>query len=155
MVDTGKTREGQSNNQGNHGVPADSTGRRLLRQALRNTMYLIVDIRMFVRRHPLAVAVVFIGAGVYVIRGFIPSPSPTARPGLHWGEFQDGGCVQRGQKRMYARLFGLGLKEDWKAACESMPARINGKWYDKPVYCDHKRILGIYGIFHVKDPKCN
>lgn len=45
---------------------------------------------MFVRRHPVAVAVVFVGAGVYMIRSFVPRPSPAVRPGLYWGEFKDG-----------------------------------------------------------------
>lgn len=42
------------------------------------------------------------------------------------------------KKRMYARLFGLNLKNNWKAECRSMPARINDKWYDGPLYCDDK-----------------
>ncbi|KAF8595769.1 hypothetical protein BDV93DRAFT_87156 [Ceratobasidium sp. AG-I] len=90
MVDTGRSRESPSNNQGNHGIPADSTGHRLLRQALRQTKDLFVDIWVFIRRHPVAVAVVFVGAGAYIIRGFVLRRSPTVRPGLYWGEFSDG-----------------------------------------------------------------
>ncbi|KAF8595766.1 hypothetical protein BDV93DRAFT_548662 [Ceratobasidium sp. AG-I] len=100
----------------------------------------------------------FMSAWVYMSGTFdqLTSPPPaTAHPRLRWGNFKDEGCIQRGQRRMYARLFGLSMNEDWKAACTTMPARVNGKWYNRPTYCDDKAVLGIYGVFQVNDGSCN
>ncbi|QRV98988.1 interferon-induced 6-16 family protein [Ceratobasidium sp. AG-Ba] len=78
------------------------------------------------------------------------------------------GCVNEGPKNgvigtwdvfntvegNFARLMGLGLQDDWNSMCESTPARLGGKAYNGPTYCEDKGVLGIYGIFDIPDKKC-
>ncbi|QRV84958.1 interferon-induced 6-16 family protein [Ceratobasidium sp. AG-Ba] len=51
-------------------------------------------------------------------------------------------------------LMGLGHQDDWNSMCESTPARLDGKAYSGPTYCEDKGVLGIYGIFDIPDEKC-
>ena len=59
-------------------------------------------------------------------------------------------CIVRNlcrlNKRMSAKLHGLSRKANWKPLCESMPARIKGKWYDRSAYCYDKVSRDTYGI---------
>ncbi|KAF8595764.1 hypothetical protein BDV93DRAFT_563998 [Ceratobasidium sp. AG-I] len=72
----------------------------------------------------------------------------------HCEDFRDEGCIQRGRKRMFARLHGLNPEDDWYNMCESAPAIINGIHYDRPTYCDTKGKVGIYGAFDIHDSSC-
>ncbi|QRW13537.1 interferon-induced 6-16 family protein [Ceratobasidium sp. AG-Ba] len=62
--------------------------------------------------------------------------------------------VQSNETRNFARLMGLGHQDDWNSMCESTPARLVGKAYSGPTYCEDKGVLGIYGIFDIPDEKC-
>ncbi|KAF8595765.1 hypothetical protein BDV93DRAFT_573747 [Ceratobasidium sp. AG-I] len=138
MADLGGRRGYEGNNRGKHGVPAGRTFLDSLKStglALWYTIWIIFSIGVFVYRHPRPVAAVLLSAGMY-INSFVP---PKAHPGLSWGTFEDQGCIQQGQRRMYAKLIGLGIKHDWNVACTTMPARINGKWYNTPAYCEKLR----------------
>lgn len=41
-------------------------------------------------------------------------------------------------QRKFARLLGLGHRDDWTGVCESTPALIDGEDYDGPSYCEDK-----------------
>ncbi|KAG9127306.1 hypothetical protein FRC07_014935 [Ceratobasidium sp. 392] len=64
-----------------------------------------------------------------------------------WGKFK--------ARRIVSRLWGLSMADDWKTICESTPAIIGGKFYERPAYCKNKAIGGVWGSFCVLDAGCN
>lgn len=72
----------------------------------------------------------------------------------HWSDFEDEGCMQFGTRRMFARLVGVHLKDDWNSICETTPAQVGDQYFDTPAYCEDKGMLGIYGIFDLPDKRC-
>ncbi|CUA75618.1 hypothetical protein RSOLAG22IIIB_05983 [Rhizoctonia solani] len=83
---------------------------------------------------------------------YVPTNATQCMP--KWSKFEDEGCMLYGRRRRFARLMGLKMNGDWKGVCESTPAIIDDKVYDRPSHCDDKGVGGIYGVFDIVDEKC-
>lgn len=83
---------------------------------------------------------------------YVPTNGSDCMP--WWSKFEDEGCILYGQRRKFARLFGLSLGDNWTGVCESTPAIVDGKSFDRPSYCEDKGVLGIFGVFDFADETC-
>ena len=72
-------------------------------------------------------------------------------PDWYWGHMETVEKAPSGFKRYRSRLWGLSLKDDWKAAARKTPALIEGQYFDQPTEIDDQGVSGIYGVFDVSN----
>jgi hypothetical protein len=77
-------------------------------------------------------------------------PDPSCLP--HWTEFKKDACRGVGVRQYSAQLMDIPPGVDWHAACQAMPAVVQGQQFARPTRCVNN--LAMWGEFDVPDDEC-